>query len=477
MSSIKHVMIKSSVFLMLVIFGLSARAEAAVAWETSDVGAATIQRSTSIAIDGSDVVHVLYSDTSDLHYVTNGSGNWVDVSLASNIGLPMGSLVLGPGGAVHVSYYDPDNNILRYITNVTGSFVLSDIDNDPFNDVGRFNSIAVDTNGKLHVSYYDATNQLLKYATNVTGSWANETIDAGGGDDVGANSSIAVDTNGKVHVSYYDFTNQTLKYATNKSGGWVTAVADGDVVNDVGQYSSIAVDISGNVHVAYYDDSNQVLKYASNSTGSWLHETVDDSASVGEHCSLAIKPNGSTAYISYHDMTNDDLKFASGSSGDWSLATLDDSGDVGKFSDIVLNSGGKLYVSYYDETIPTPSLKLANQYTLPNTGDDCGCFIATAAFGSPLEGHVMILKEFRDRILKPSSLGRVFVNSYYRHAPPVARYLSEHAFPRTIVRWSLLPIVGISWVTLHFGFIPLVLFGLVAVVVPVAWRRRLNIEL
>lgn len=442
---------------------------AAVAWENSDIiPFANVQRATSVAVDGNNAVHVLYSDVNDLHYATNVSGSWDDVILASSIGLPMGSLVLDSVGAVHVSYYDPDNNILRYITNASGAFAPpSDIDNDPVNDVGRFNSIAVDSNDKLHVSYYDATNLKLKYATNLTGPWTKEDIDSGGGNDVGSNSSIAVDNNNKPHVSYYDFTAQTLKYATNKSGVWVTGDADGDVVNDVGQYSSIAVDGSGNAHVAYYDDSSQVLKYASNSSGIWVTEVVDDSALVGEYCSLAIKPNGSAVYISYHDISNDTLKFAAGSSGNWTLATLDAIGGVGKFSDIVLNSSGKLYATYYDETNST--LKLANQYTLPSTDDSCGCFIATAAFGSPLERHVMILKEFRDQILKPSSLGRAFVNSYYQHAPPVARYLAGHDFLRAVVRWSLLPVVGLSWVAIHFGFIPLALFCLVAVL-PLAWR-------
>ena len=45
-----------------------------------------------------------------------------------------------------------------------------------------------------------------------------------------------------------------------------------------------------------------------------------------------------------------------------------------------------------------------------------GCFIATAVFGSPVESHVGILKTFRDRLLLPSTTGRMFINFYYKYS-------------------------------------------------------------
>ena len=40
-----------------------------------------------------------------------------------------------------------------------------------------------------------------------------------------------------------------------------------------------------------------------------------------------------------------------------------------------------------------------------------GCFIATAAFGSPLEQHVVTLRHFRDQVFLQSDVGRAFVGS------------------------------------------------------------------
>ena len=63
---------------------------------------------------------------------------------------------------------------------------------------------------------------------------------------------------------------------------------------------------------------------------------------------------------------------------------------------------------------------LGSPPALPSGGG--GCYIATAAFGSPLEGHVEILRQFRDKYLVSTSPGRAFVAAYYRYSPPRGRF-------------------------------------------------------
>jgi chitobiase/beta-hexosaminidase-like protein/molybdenum-dependent oxidoreductase-like protein len=84
-------------------------------------------------------------------------------------------------------------------------------------------------------------------------------------------------------------------------------------------------------------------------------------------------------------------------------------------------------------------------------GGGGGCFIATAAYGSPFEGHVKILRKFRDVYLLPSGVGHAFVNAYYKYSPPVAGYISKHDNLRALVRFGLAPIVGMSYLALNTG--------------------------
>lgn len=69
------------------------------------------------------------------------------------------------------------------------------------------------------------------------------------------------------------------------------------------------------------------------------------------------------------------------------------------------------------------------------------CFVATAAYGSAMHPRVVELRHFRDQVLMKSSAGRAFVAFYYRHSPPVARYIAERPAARAAARIALWPVV------------------------------------
>jgi len=70
------------------------------------------------------------------------------------------------------------------------------------------------------------------------------------------------------------------------------------------------------------------------------------------------------------------------------------------------------------------------------------CFIATAAYGSPMESHVIQLRDFRARYLYTNTVGRKFCAFYKHTSPPIAHYISGKAWARAVVRAGLaIPVV------------------------------------
>jgi hypothetical protein len=92
-------------------------------------------------------------------------------------------------------------------------------------------------------------------------------------------------------------------------------------------------------------------------------------------------------------------------------------------------------------TSTTPTTTGGGTLTAGNSGGSSGCFIATAAFGSYLDPHVMVLRHFRDDVLLQSKLGTAFVSFYYKHSPPIADFIAQHDTLRMIIRFALTPLI------------------------------------
>jgi hypothetical protein len=98
------------------------------------------------------------------------------------------------------------------------------------------------------------------------------------------------------------------------------------------------------------------------------------------------------------------------------------------------------YESYFSEQIiyTVPGASVSSSGSGSGGG---GCFIATAAYGSSLSPEVETLREFRDRVLLTCSLGKCFVEWYYRVSPPVAAFIAGHESLKMAVRLGLTPLV------------------------------------
>ena len=178
---------------------------------------------------------------------------------------------------------------------------------------------------------------------------------------------------------------------------------------------------------------------------------ADNAGVVGSYTSLALD-GANKVHISYYDVTNRKLKYATkeSSSTVWTISTLADDPDVGTFSSLAV-AGGKVYINYYDAT--NGDLKYA--VTVPPSagggGSGGGCFIATAAYGSEMEHHVVILRQFRDTYLLTNRIGRMLVDFYYRYSPRPAAFIAQHETVRALTRLSLAPVIAACYLLMKMG--------------------------
>jgi hypothetical protein len=70
-----------------------------------------------------------------------------------------------------------------------------------------------------------------------------------------------------------------------------------------------------------------------------------------------------------------------------------------------------------------------------------GCFIATAAYGTPMAEEIDVLRLFRNRCLLSNGPGMAFTRLYYRLSPPFAAFIARHEALRAVTRFFLDPLV------------------------------------
>lgn len=110
-------------------------------------------------------------------------------------------------------------------------------------------------------------------------------------------------------------------------------------------------------------------------------------------------------------------------------------------------------------------------------GGSSGCFIATAAYGTALEHHVILLKRFRDLYLLTNAPGKLFVKFYYRYSPPIAHVIAQHSLVRLMVRTALVPLLVTAWFAMDATPVQqtammLLLYGLIMLTIWAIRQRR-----
>ena len=86
------------------------------------------------------------------------------------------------------------------------------------------------------------------------------------------------------------------------------------------------------------------------------------------------------------------------------------------------------YVANYRQSVTSFSPEINQNCAASGANEDLHCFVATATYGSPLHPKIKHLRSFRDNFLNKFSLGKLFVNTYYKYSPRYARIIGNNSF-------------------------------------------------
>lgn len=269
-------------------------------------------------------------------------------------------------------------------------------------------------------------------------------------------------------------------------------VRDPGITNSIGSYSgNFESELSGvrfSGYVLYLSNENF------DATLPW-----DNQGSVINQYRIIGDPNGGYEQNSLtgRAIRNDRPVFAR-------MATLDEAGNITHlFSQTVIDSvcgaiptapadlsdpADPNFFNYYrffvghtpDPAEATPYVGRCPYATIPSlvTGllsEDINCFVATALKGSPYDYQVLALREFRNRFLKSSNMGRAFIDYYYKRGPKAAQWLNDNPEYKPVFRVLLWPAYITAYIFNAFGaFVGLVflIFLLAAPLALFSLRKR-----
>jgi hypothetical protein len=312
-------------------------------------------RYTSVAVDGSENVHLVWQDLTNY----DGAGNDADIFYKrwnSTTSTWTAAEVVSTGstntswqpqtavdfaGNVHIIWYEVwdysgsgnDDDIFYRRWNATsGTWTSIEVVSIESTENSRWSTIAVDGAGNLHVAWSDGTNlngsgtdyDIFYKCWNVTTStWETLEVVSTETTNGAFTPSIASDNAGNLHVAWYDYTNYNSsgtdqdifsKRRNATTGTWTTTEVVSTESTDTSWFPSIAVDGAGNSLVAWEDytdysgagtDDDIFYKRWNSTTGTWTTTEVvfPESINYSSDVSIAADSIGNV-HIVWDDRTN-----------------------------------------------------------------------------------------------------------------------------------------------------------------------------
>jgi hypothetical protein len=244
-----------------------------------------------------------------------------------------------------------------------------------------------------------------------------------------------------------------------KMSNWTAA---GNAVTNSGNCTSSTTDISCILNFYLFSGDNKAHIYNASGNDIIVNTSAWPKASkqlqikyirfyyeAGETTAAGVNVNTTTSYEDIELTDEGGLKktyiggLTNGQPHAFRVALVDEAGSVGYMMDAATTASSTFVV--------TPE-------EVYGIFDESKCFIATAAFGSPLEPKINSLRNFRDQVLRNYKWGREFTKWYYMTSPKYAVKLLDSPKLQKLVQVSLWPVWVFSELSLRFGLDIVLLF-------------------
>lgn len=405
-----------------------------------DTSSALLEADPSIATDGAgNWVAIWASDggdggDTDIYVRTSGDNGatWTAPVPLTNGGLDEASPSLATNGSLWVAAWTDGTNVSVATSNDAGAtWVISP------GAVGTSTSVDVNAAGvwvaaSVNGGNLDTTNSSGANA-NVGGGAANPAIATDGG----SNWVVAFESGGDIGVSN----------STNNGAGWSTPTTHDSGGADAGPF--VGYDPALGTWIVLWNTDSGVAMIASTDGSAWspVSSVVSASADV-DSVSAATDANGNWTLVFAQSGAEGDIAFSTSSDNgvNWSAPQVLSDTETDDGNPDIATDGSGQWITVFD-------VFLANQVrtfiataitTISLAGDGGGggpCFIASAAYGTPMAKDIEVLRELRDTYLMNNALGLFLVDTYYTISPAVADQVATHPWAASLVRALLIPVL------------------------------------
>jgi hypothetical protein len=155
----------------------------------------------------------------------------------------------------------------------------------------------------------------------------------------GSNLSMAVASNGDIGISY--IRNSAVKFARYNGTTWsISAISGTSGAVD----TSLRFDSFNRPGIAVMTSTNG-LKYAAHNGSSWTVYNVDNSATLGDECALAIGPNNMPG-LAYEEGATYQVKYAIATDNGWFSYTVANNVEVMNDISVAFNPSGQPTIAF-----------------------------------------------------------------------------------------------------------------------------------